>query len=167
MLQIYFIFLVGSISGIFVHKHDHAFYLSVAEVVHEKNKTVAQIKIKVFTNDIEDALFNESNQRMKLSELTTFELYKNDIQAYFADHFEVSINSKKQTIILSHAELTGDAVWFYFNMSCTDSWNEVSVKADYLMELFPTQSNVISIEHESKKQFIRLTTSKKYDTVKF
>lgn len=167
MLQISFFLLVGSISTLFVPKHDHAIYLSVVEVVHEKSTTVAQIKIKVFTNDMEDALFNESNQRMKLSEVTTFELYKPDIQAYFSNHFQISINNKKQALLLSRAELTGDAVWFYFNMSCTDSWKEVSIKADYLMELFPTQSNVISVEHESKKQFLRLTASKKSDTVKF
>lgn len=166
MLHIFLVFIVGSSTASLIHKPDHAIYLSVAEVEHKKSKTEAQIKIKVFTNDIEDALFNESQQRIKLSESSAFD-HKKDIQAYFLNHFQFSINSEKQAINFSHAEFAGDAVWFYFNLSCPYSWKEVYIKADYLMEMFPTQSNVISIAHYSKKQFVRLTNSKKSDTITF
>ena len=167
MLKASFIFLIGSLSTVFVFKRDHAIYLSVAEVVHEPSGTNAQIKIKVFTNDLEDALFNELGQRITLSDAATFAVNKKYIQQYFANHFELTIDNKKQKPTLSRAALTGDAIWFYFNMSCANNWKDVSVKADYLMELFPTQSNVISIEHDSKKQFLRLTNSKKSDAVRF
>ena len=167
MLQTSFIFLVGSLSTLFVLKCNHAIYLSVAEVVHEKGKGDAQIKIKVFTNDMEDALFNEFSQRITLSDTAVFDANREYILQYFSNHFQISIDLKKQKLNLSRAELTGDAIWFYFNTGCAYDWKEVSVKADYLMELFPTQSNVISIEHDSKKQFIRLTNSKKIDTITF
>lgn len=167
MLQTSFIFLVGLCATVFGLKRDHAIYLSVAEVVHEQGKTDAQIKIKVFTNDMEDALLNEFRQKIGLSDTALFGANKKYIQQYFSQHIELTIDNKKQNLNLSRAELTGDAIWFYFDTICAINWKEVTVKADYLMELFPTQSNVISIEHSSKKQFIRLTNNNKIDTITF
>lgn len=146
---------------------DHALYLSVVEIEHEKGSHDASIKIKVFIDDMEDAILNEQQQNIVLSDPSAFKSQKEMLERYFSNHFLFSVNKEKQKISLSRTELNGDAIWFYFHVNCIGNWNEVSVKANYLTELFPTQSNVVSIQHEGKKHFIRLTKTNDSETVRF
>jgi hypothetical protein len=167
MLNIFLVVLLGHFLSIPDSVSEHAVYLSVAEVLHIKGKGDSSIKIKVFTNDIEDAVANEFHQRIKLADTSAFELQRASLQEYFNNHFQISVNQKRQVLTLHRSEVNGDAIWFYFKMTSASNWEEVLIKADYLMELFPTQSNVISIEHDTKKQFVRLTNAKKSETVRF
>ncbi len=166
-----FLLIVSLLCGHFIAVPNttvnHAIYLSVAEIVHGKGKSTASVRIKVFTNDMEDAIMNEFGQKINLSDTSDFALHKKTIESYFQKHFQITIDGKQQVISLHHSSLVGDAVWFHFDLECHENWEEVVLKADYLMELFPTQSNVISLEHNSKKQFIRLTGTKKSDTLTF
>jgi len=146
---------------------NHALYLSVVEVAHVKNESQASVKIKVFTNDMEDAIRNELHKGISLSDTSSFHSQKEILEKYFSNHFLLSINGKEVDLSMTGSKLVGDAIWFYFKMNCQSKWDNVSVKADYLMELFPTQSNVVSIEHDENKRFIRLTNTKKKDTIKF
>ena len=121
---------------------DHALYLSVAEVVHANNSAQASIKIKVFTNDMEDAIENEFQTRINLSDTLAFQDQKEVVEKYFANHFTLSVDSKKVSLAIAKSQLVGDAIWFYFKGASQSKWKAVTITADYLMELFPTQSNV-------------------------
>lgn len=125
------------------------------------------IKIKVFSDDLEDALMNAFRKRVTLSDPSTCRVNKNEITGYFSEHFKCTINQSKLKIRLSRCETAGDATWFYFTADCPTAWTEVKISADYLLELFPTQSNVVSISHGKKKHFLRLTQSKTSEVITF
>jgi len=146
---------------------NHAIYLSVAEVAPNSESRNASIKIKVFINDIEDALFNAFDQRINLSDNSSCASNEASVEAYFSKHFLFSVNGKKAELSLTGCEINGDAIWFYFEADCDVQWKTINIMANYLMELFPTQSNVVSIINGEDKRFIRLTKSKSNETVKF
>jgi len=148
------------------HAIDHAIYLSVVEIDHSAGGS-ASIKIKVFTNDMEDALKNEFQKSINLVEPGACESNKIEIVNYFAKHFLCSINGTDVSLSFRSCELTGDAIWFHFEVACPPNWNEIKITADYFLELFPTQSNVVSINHDNKKKFIRLTQSNVTGVVRF
>ncbi|MDX1666488.1 MAG: hypothetical protein R3350_04640, partial [Saprospiraceae bacterium] len=56
-------------------------------------------------------------------------------------------------------EKENDVYRLTFNASCPPEWDRVSVSADFFMELFPTQSNIISLWHGRGKRFSRVTKS--------
>lgn len=149
------------------HPTDHAVYLSVVDIGQADKLDEAAIKIRVFVNDIEDAVFNELGQRIDLSNATAFGSKKNVLEKYFLNHFAIVLNGKELQLSLRDSELMGDAVWLLFHTGCDSEWGSISVRADYLMELFPTQSNVVSVVYKGKKHFTRLTQSKTYETIKF
>lgn len=146
---------------------EHAIYLSVAEVVHEPNRNHAEIKIKVFTDDMEDALSNLVESRITLISEKDCEANKLNIEAYFTKHFTFSVDNKLLNLSYTQSELLPDAVWIQFRINCPAQWSKVEVKADYLMELFPTQSNVVSITYNGEKRFSNFTRSKTQESFKF
>lgn len=140
-----------------VKNYNHAIYISVVEIEHQDLGNNAKIKIKVFTDDFKDAIMNASKKRIEFSKGQTCSNYKTVVEGYFDKHFKATINGEPLSITFISCELNGDSVWLYFDMDCPANWKDISVSADFLMELFPKQSNVVSIYHGNHKRFFRLT----------
>lgn len=158
----YLLFLSGfifcSLDRIQQAFEDHAIYLSVVEVEFDPLSDRASIKIKVFTDDMEDALTNKFGAQISLSTENECTLEKRKIEEYFSHYFKLAINDGKSVkLALDHCELLTDAIWFQFYAPGIDPPDKISISAVFLMELFPTQSNVISITLDGKKQFANLT----------
>ena len=148
-------------------REDHAIYISLIEVDHKDFGGNATIKIKVFANDMEDAIRNASNKTINFLDPSGCANGKAEVEDYFSRHFSYTIDGKATPLALAQCEPKGDAVWFYFRIDCPARWGQVEVKADFLMELFPTQSNVITIHHGDEKRFLRTTNSHPKEVVKF
>jgi len=140
-----------------VKNFSHAIYISVVEIEHKDLGNNAKIMIKVFTDDFKDAIWNAFEEQIEFSNGKTCSDNKSVIEGYFDKHFKAAINGKPLSISLTSCELNGDSVWLYFEMDCPANWKDISVTADFLMELFPKQSNIISIYHGNDKRFLRLT----------
>lgn len=146
---------------------NHAIYLSMVEISHQKNETSTDIRIKVFLDDMEDAIRNSFGDAVSLTDASACDKYKANIQTYFNNHFIFSINNTKAVIRLESCEIAGDAISFRFETNGTAPWKEVSLTADFLMELFPTQANIVTIQYGEEKKFLKLTKSKVSELVKF
>jgi len=140
-----------------VKNYSHAIYISVVEIEHKDLGNNAKIMIKVFTDDFKDAIMNASKKRIDFSKGNKCSDNKSVIEEYFNKHFKTTINDKLLSISFNSCELNGDSVWLYFDMDCPANWKDISVTADFLMELFPKQSNIVSIYHGNDKRFLRLT----------
>jgi len=140
-----------------VKNYSHAIYISVVEIEHKDLDNNAKIMIKVFTDDFKDAILNAFEKQIDFSDEKSCSDNKSVIEGYFNKHFKAVINGKHLSISLTSCELNGDSVWLYFDMNCPTYWKEISVTADFLMELFPKQSNIVSIYHGNDKRFLRLT----------
>ena len=138
----------------------HAIYVSVLEVEQ------GSIEVKVFANDLEDAIFNHAQQRL---DLVSGDCSKGKalITNYFRDHLAIKIEGKEQQYSYQSCEVNDISLWLTFEFSSPVTWGEVEITADYLMELFPTQSNVVSISYQGEKRIFRLTNGSTTETVKF
>ncbi|MFZ1808830.1 MAG: DUF6702 family protein [Cyclobacteriaceae bacterium] len=146
---------------------NHALYLSLVEVDHTDMADTATIKVKVFADDMEDAIMNASKKRIDFLNPSNCDSSKPEVEAYFASHFNYSINDKRTALKLIDCEPNGDAIWFHFKIDCPEKWIKVDVKADFFMELFPTQSNIITIYHGAEKRFLKITNSHLKEIVTF
>lgn len=146
---------------------EHAIYLSMVEIAHIENSPTAQVKIKVFTNDMEDALANLFEERLQLTDKSTCRNASRYVEGYFAKYLKVSVNEKVKSLSLTGCEFLSDAIWFEFSLSSPGQWTSVAVNAPFLMELFPTQSNVVSIAYHGKRQFANLTKARPEQIFKF
>ena len=156
-----------SASDSLIPRTSHAIYIAVVEINHKPRTTTAEVVIKVFTNDLEDALFNAYKKHTKLESEDNCEAHGLLFEKYFSTHFSCVINDQERQISFKYCEKNEDALWLRFDMTCPERWNNLRLTADFLMELFPTQSNVISVFHGDEKKYFRLTNSKKSRQIRF
>ena len=166
-LLVPFLSLLFSFAGNGTFSSNHAIYLSVCEVDHREQGNSAKINVKVFETDIRDAFQNMFSLQADFYSPHASTTYKKESEQYFHKYLKIAINGQSIDLNFNHLEINGDSVWFYFNFTCSSDWESISVTADYLMELFPDQSNIISIYHGTDKKFLRITSSKKTGEASF
>lgn len=138
---------------------DHALYLGVIEV--ELGKSGYQVEIKVFTNDLEDALNNAFHQRIPLAG-KDLESVKVQLTSYFDTHFKCGNGSLEGPLTWEGYQTEGDATWLRFSIAPPLNTATLSIRGDFLMELFPTQINVLKITKDRGTKTVamaRLTKS--------
>jgi hypothetical protein len=144
----------------------HAIYVSVLEVEHQTLTNSGSIKVKIFANDLEDAIYNSTKERIKLLESDCSS--KLDlVEDYFKNHLLLRINNKEIKYSIDTCEVNDISIWYTFNFGSMESWRTIELTADYLIELFPTQSNVVSIKVGDDKRMFRLTKGDASETIKF
>ena len=163
------VFYPGSISGSdsLIPSTTHAIYIAVVEINHKNLTSNAEVVIKVFTNDLDDALFNAYKTHAKLESEDNCMANSLLLEKYFSSHFRCLINKKNRPMHLKSCEKNDNSLWLRFDMTCPVKWRDLKLSADFLMELFPTQSNVISVFHGDKKNYFRLTNSEKSRQIRF
>jgi len=146
----------------------HAFYLAVVQLDHAAGGITAQVTIKVFTDDMQDALRNAFPDEFQPVATDAFcERLGDQAGRYFDRHFNCVINGEERPMNLQRCELQNDVYLLQFELSCPADWRELEVKADFFMELFPSQTNVLSILHGEEKGYFRLTKGAEACTVVF
>lgn len=146
---------------------DHAIYISVVEISHDTNNEVATLKVKVFADDLEDAIENEFLERISLNQPVLDNKKANLVSRYVNAHLVFYVGSIKLDWELQDSEKVGDAIWFSFRATCPAEWEQVQVFGDFLTELFPTQTNVFSVDHAGNKKLFKLSKDHKEETIKF
>jgi len=137
---------------------DHALYLAVIQVDHRNGGANAEITVKVFMDDLQNALRNFSAADFSIS--APEECCEKNYRlaaAYFSEHLSCRINGRPLTMALRDCRPEGDVFLLQFDMGCPVDWQELDMKADLFMEIYPTQSNVVSILHGAEKRYLRLT----------
>ena len=127
----------------------HAIYISVLEIDNQ------QMKVKVFADDLQDAIRN-SSKSFKSTPLTTLHsTNRQAIEAYFQEKIKVEADSRIASFSMDQVVVEGDSYWITLRFDGSQKWQSCILQANYLMELFPDQTNVIKVLG-NKPQFFRL-----------
>ncbi|MDH3711387.1 MAG: hypothetical protein OER04_15945 [Cyclobacteriaceae bacterium] len=135
----------------------HAIYISVIEIDHRDAAQPVQVKIKVFTDDLENALRNAYGHPFKLPDAQACVREGTSIEGYFQKHFKVKIDGNQVAISFEKGEKNADSTWLYFHLYGPGKWNELLVTADFFMELFPTQTTTLTVYDGGKLWFNKFT----------
>jgi len=132
----------------------HALYLSLTEIKIEQD--TMKVVVKVFSDDLRDALKNHDPQKYRPSDLSLF-FSKNKMIAidYFNDNLKLHADNSRLTLTLEEHSVEGDAHFISFRSYLTKPMKTLSADATYLMELFPTQLNVIKVYSGENTYFLK------------
>ena len=144
----------------------HAIYISVVDF-NRLSADKASVEIKVFTDDIEDALFNYGQERLNFTDVLECSTNKTTITDYFKAHLSLTINDVPVILTYESCELNGDSVWFKFTAETPKTWSEFKIEGDHLMELFPAQVNIFNVSDGDNTKMFKLTSSQKSHTINF
>ena len=137
---------------------NHAIYLSILEIEHAASTNTAEVRIKVFTDDMQDALRNFNATFVPTNEDEFCQTSPLILSDYFDQHLNIRINNIPGELRFIDCQQANDVYWLNFQINCPTTWEQLIIKADFLMELFPSQSNIIHLTNEEKKHFFRLTS---------
>lgn len=143
--------------GIPSAKADHAIYIGVIQVLHDASAASAEVNVKVFTDDMQNALRNAFKNYEVIPEERICARQQELLAAYFAEHLTFDVNGTGVEMNLKSCTKENDVYWLTFDISCPPQWSKLRVEADFFMELFPTQSNMVSLHHGGERRFFRLT----------
>ena len=133
----------------------HAFYISTAKIeIQSSTTSKANITILVFTDDLENAIRNFDESTYQISNEETFvKLHTPQIRAYFQKHFQIKVNDKPITQQYISGSLKNDVYQLEFEIPHQQKWSTLEINANYLMELFPDQTNVMHIVYGDEKRY--------------
>lgn len=140
---------------------DHALYVSVVQVELSDSKTEASVIVKVFSDDLLSALKNVDST--VIMNLDFIDNYEENIDAYFRD--QIKLDDLAPNLELSKIVEENDSHWIYFTLKWPEESKSVNLTANHFMELFPTQSNIVTFKHHGSMQSFRLTKSKPTCTI--
>ena len=135
----------------------HAIYIGMVQIAPLEQNGHFKMEIRVFQNDFQDALRNLANKPVPINLKEPSADLKKWISSYFEAHIDLKINHKTPPLIFTQIEAVIDIYLIEFKFSTNESWDQVDLKADFLMELFPQQSNMVKLTHQGKTSHHRLT----------
>ena len=136
---------------------DHAIYVSVIEL--KEIEGGGRLSVKVFYDDLEAAIQNSTGLALDLSDVFNCRGYSSDITDYFRSHLTLKINNEDIRYEFSQCEKNGDSIWLEYEFYTNQQWQYLNLENDHFMELFPTQTNVFSVEPTQGKKMFKLTKS--------
>ena len=135
---------------------NHALYLSMTEVNVEKGSM--KVVIKVFSDDLRDALKNHAPAEYQPTDLSQFFSSNKRIATdYFNDKLKLLADKSRLTLALEGHTVEGEIHFITFQSHLTTSMKTLSADATFLMELFPTQVNVIKVKSGDSTHFLKFT----------
>ena len=145
----------------------HAIYISVINVDHLPGSESAELCLKVFSDDLLDALrvFSPESEIHSESDLKK---HVDSLLSEFGNyHFQFTINGQQSEMTYLRSEDNGESTFLYYQMKCPKKWSEVVAQSNLLIDIFPDQKNIIRISEGSNQRYLNLSKKNQKETVKF
>ncbi len=134
----------------------HPFYISVTQVEHNSKQKSVEISCKIFADDFEQALKQQSKKAIDLSNKSN-ELENNKtINAYILKHLFIMIDGSLSEPKYIGYEKAGEAVHVYFEVPNINSLKKLSVENTLLLDYTVKQVNIVHVTVSGKRQSTKL-----------
>ncbi len=135
----------------------HKFYVSITEIKQNKANNTLEISMRLFVNDMDDALKAQFGKSFDLGTKGELEDTDEKLKLYFLNHFKLKINGKWVAAKFIGKDFDGyDIVYCYFEVEKVKKIKSIDIKNTTLMELFPEQENIIQLDINDSKKSMKL-----------
>jgi hypothetical protein len=128
------------------HSKKHPFYLSVIDIKQNVKIHTLSISVKMFTNDIEEALKKTSAKPIDLLNPENKAAMEAELFTYIKKRLSVDVNGLKKELEFIGYEKEEDAVWAYFEIKKVFPVTKLQVHTTLLYDYLPQQTNIVHAE---------------------
>ncbi len=145
----------------------HDFYIGMTEIRYSEDSKSYQITLKLFTDDLEDAVNNYSASHLNLGNESETSKSDSLVYKYISQNFSIK-NSKGTELELSRIGLETelDVTWVYYEVLNSPMENELKVKNSIFLEIHPEQTHVVNITQSGITKSTLLYSGKTADILK-
>jgi len=148
----------------------HPFHISVTSIYHAENESSLQITVKIFADDLEEALNqDQTKSSVYVDVLNPSNPTRLDsiVQDYLSQHLAVSVNEKSispQFLGLEREDLT---MWCYLEVTPVERLEKVKVQNTLLLNTFEDQANIVHVRANGVVKSMKLAHNQTADTITF
>ena len=132
-----------------IHKK-HPIHVSVCDIKHNEEKNWMEITIKIFADDFEDLLFEQSEIQTLLGSNEEHIKTNDLIVDYLSRTLSFSIDGKKVAYSFVGKEVEELAVWCYLYIPEVTDMKSFTITNRVMMDWFKDQTNVVHVDYKGK-----------------
>lgn len=144
----------------------HPFYLGVTDVKYSQKEKALQGSVKLFTNDLEDALRKLYKVNVDLINGQDKATVTTILQDYLYKHLAFKVNGKPVKYTLIGFEHESEALWMYIEGACPVP-NSVDIENTLLYDQIKTQINIVHCEVNGVSKSYKVTNPEKNITFSY
>lgn len=150
-----FLLIISLVSAPFV-SNAHEYFFSFIEMEYNAVTQRVEMTLTVTTHDFERALEESGHEVENVKTIDNIE--KEAIEAYVNRHFNFASGSETSELIYigNEVSLDGTSNW-YFQSEPINLLDEMEIRYDILMEVFPEQQNKITLYYYDKTYTVAFT----------
>ena len=163
----YFLFNPPAVKGLFLmaiilgfsafSALKHPFYLSVIDIKHDAKNQHINISVKLFINDIENALKKTTTKQIDLLNPKNKTDMEMELMNYVKQRLSIDVNTKPTTLNFIGYEKEEDAIWIYLDIKKVIKPKTLKIKTKLLYDFLPLQTNIIHCEINGIKKSNKVT----------
>lgn len=143
----------------------HKFYVSNTLVEYNSRLQLFEITIKVFTDDLENAVSLGNSEKIKLEPGIIDPAINQKLCDYFLDKLHLTIDHQPALLRCLGYETEYDLTYFYLEYAYGWEFSTMKVDNTILMELFPEQKNIIDVANGAWRKTLILTKDHSSETI--
>ncbi len=134
----------------------HDFHVSITEVEQNAENGRFEFTVKIFTDDLEQALMTEGTEKLLLGEEMEHEQADTYLTKYVQKRLLLTCAETEIDLVFIGKEVELDATWMYFESSVIPICPEVSIQSFLLTDVFEDQQNIIKARREGERKSLIL-----------
>lgn len=139
------------------HAKKHPFYLGVVDIKQDAKQHTLNISVKLFINDIEDALKKTSTKSIDLLNPKNKAEMDTELFTYVKKRLSFEVNRKACTLDFIGYEREEEAIWIYMEIKKISQLKTLKVDTKLLYDFLPQQSNIVHTEVNGLKKSSKVT----------
>lgn len=150
----------------------HPFHVSVMSIHHASDENTLQITLKLFADDLEEALNDE--QFKKPDQPFVDVLNPKDpqelnvlVEKYLRNHFNMKVNGNEVDAAFLGKEVEDMAMWCYFEISDVSQLKSIQVRSSIMTEIFDDQINIVHVNYGGVIKSMKLAGNHLLDEISF
>jgi hypothetical protein len=141
----------------------HPLHLSVLNIDFSPESGHFTLALKVFTNDLEDAVLKQSGERIGSGNPDEAGNYAILVSGYILTKLALKFdNPEDKPVKINYVgkKSVEDSTWLYFQVAKPEGAKRISLTNTVMSELFPDQTNLVIFKYNEKNDGTELNKSK-------
>tara|TARA_Y100001970_G_scaffold75021_1_gene95072 strand:+ start:770 stop:1270 length:501 start_codon:yes stop_codon:yes gene_type:complete len=145
----------------------HPFHATITSFdCKEDNKNI-QVTIKIFTNDLEFALRQESKDDLIIDSENNLHIIDSLIFMYIKQNLVVNIDGNRKQFSWVGKEIENDVTWCYLEILNIYNFSKFSIENKLFLSVFDDQLNICHLYCADKPQTIMLHKEAPFGDIKY
>lgn len=134
----------------------HPFYLGVCDLKYNELESKFEATVKVFTNDLEDALKRLGHPGADLLHPKNKKELESWLESYLTKRLSIQLNGKELNLKVLGFENEEESSWIYLESLKCETPIKMELKNEILYDFLQEQMNIVNVEKGGKVQSIKL-----------